>query len=66
MLSGAELVERTQHLRGQELPDDAIDGVEGEPARRQIDLTGRRDDVRLVARVHDEGFTIEVHDGLKE
>ena len=42
VLSGAELVERVQHFRRQQLGDDAVDRFEREPARWR-DPPGRRE-----------------------
>ncbi len=66
VLGSAELVERAQHFRWQQLADDAVDRVEGEPAGGQIHLPTGRDDIRLFARVQHEGLAVDLHDRLKQ
>jgi hypothetical protein len=61
-----EFVERALGFDRQQLVDDAAHGVESETTCREIDLPGRRHDVRLVADVHDERFAIDAHDRLEK
>src|SRR5207302_4211423 len=66
VLNGAELVDRIEHILWQQLRDDAVDGVERQALARELDLARRRDHVRLVARVHDEGFAVDADNRLEE
>ena len=66
VLHRAELVERVLQLNRQQLRDDAVDRFEREAAARQIHLSSGRDDVRLVAGVHDERFAIDADNRLKQ
>ena len=50
VLHGAELVERAVRFRRQQLLDDSVDGVKGQAAAGEIDLSRRRHDVRRRAR----------------
>ena len=66
VLDGAEFLERVLQLRRQQLIDDAVDGFEVQAAAAEIHLPGRRDDVRLVAGVHDQRFAVDAHDRLEQ
>src|SRR5204863_6375912 len=66
VLNRAELVERVEHVLRKQLLDDAVDGVEREAFAGQFDLAGWRNDVRLVARVHHEGFAVDADYRLEE
>src|SRR5262249_15860383 len=66
VLNSPELLERGARLEGQHLLEDAGDGFEGERSRGELNLTGRRDNVRLFADVDDEGLAVETDDGLKQ
>ena len=66
VLDGAELLERVLQLGRQQLRDDAVDRFERQAAARQIHLAGGRDDVRLVAGVHDERFAVDADNRLKQ
>ena len=66
VLHGAELVERVLQLDRQQLGDDAVDRFERQAATRKIHLAGRRDDVRLVAGVHDQRFAVDADNRLKQ
>ena len=50
----------------QDFVDDAVDGFEAQPTRCEIDLAGRRDDIRLLTDVQDERLTLSSDDGLKQ
>jgi hypothetical protein len=64
VLDGAELVERILKFDGQELRDDSGYCVERQSAAGELHLARRRHNVRLVARVHHEGLTVNVDDRL--
>ena len=66
VLDGAELVERVEHVLRKQLRDDAVDGVERQAFARELDLARGRDNVRLVARVHDKGFAVDADNRLEE
>jgi hypothetical protein len=64
VLNGAEFVERALQLGRQELADDPVHRVEGQATARQLDLARRRDDVRLLARMHHQRFAIDLQNRL--
>jgi hypothetical protein len=66
VLNGAKLVERILEFDRQQLGDDSGDRIERQSAACELHLARRRDDVRLVARVHDEGLTVNVDDRLQQ
>jgi hypothetical protein len=66
VLHSAELIERALRLDWQKLIDDAVDGLERQPSRRQIHLVGWRDHVRLLADVENQRFALGGDDGLKK
>jgi len=66
VLHGAELVERAVRFRRQQLLDDSVDRVKRQTAAGEIDLPGRRHDVRLVAGVHDQRFAVDAYDRLEQ
>ena len=66
VLNRAEFGERLLHLGRQHLVDDAADRVERQPAVGKVDLAGWRHHVRLVAGVHDQRFTVDADDCLKQ
>ena len=66
VLNRAELVECVENIRRQQLRDDAVDGLERQPLAGELDLPRRRHDVRLVARVHDEGFAVDADNRLEQ
>ena len=65
-LRRAEFVEGALRLGREQLIDDAAHGVESKTTRREIDLAGRRHNIRLVADVHDERFAVDANDRLEE
>ena len=66
VLDCAELVERTQRFHRQQLFEDAVHRFERQAARRQVDLAGRRDHVRLVADMDHARLAVEADDRLKQ
>ncbi len=65
VLNGAEFVERALQLGRQELAHDPIHRVERQATARQLDLTRRRDDVRLFAGVHHQRFAVDLQNRLQ-
>ena len=66
VLRRAKLVERILKFNRQELRNDAADGFEREPAARQFNLPRRRNDIGLVAGVHDERLAIDAHNCMEQ
>ena len=56
---------RLRLLRKQ-LSEDAVDGIGGQPSRGEVDLSGWRHDVRLVAHMHDKRFAIDSDNRLQQ
>jgi rfaE bifunctional protein nucleotidyltransferase chain/domain len=65
VLNGAEFVERALQLGWQELAHDPVHRVERQATARQLDLTRRRDDVRLFAGVHHQRFAVDLQNRLQ-
>jgi hypothetical protein len=64
-MNGAEFVKRALQLHRQELTHDPIHRVERQATARQLDLTRRRDDVRLFAGVHHQRFAVDLQNRLQ-
>jgi hypothetical protein len=47
------------------LPDNPVDGVERQPARREINVPIGRHHVRPVADVHNDGLAVEADNGVQ-
>lgn len=65
VLRRAKLVEGILKFDRQQLRNDTADRFEREPATGELDLPGRRDDIRLVAGVQDERLAVDAHNRLE-
>ena len=66
VLGGAELSQGRLRLLRKQLSEDAVDGIGGQPSRGEVDLSGWRHDVRLVAHMHDKRFAIDSDNRLQQ
>ena len=62
----ADLPERVPCVGRQQLVEHPFDRVEGEGPRRELQLTGGRDDVRALAGVQDQRVSIRTNDGCQQ
>ena len=66
VLRRTKFVEGVLEFNRQQLRHDAADGLDGQTAARKLNLPGRRNDIRLVAGVHDERLAIDADHCLEQ